>query len=424
MRSITRTKVLLMSVFTVAVMSLGMAGCHHAHASDAQDCTSNSVIKCGVSSPDALISKVRSGSPSDLKPLYTKLGLAPKNYSKFVDYARMGRVYKDGRVVVDGQTVANGVWSLGRETWAGRTKLSISGHTYYASPTKTSFKSDSLAAMVMFNKKGEMQFAALTSCGNPVWGYPVKPSYGCDLLQKSKVSGKKSTYKFTTSASASSNAKIVKLVYTFGDGTSVTTTNATKAVEHTYAKSGHYTARVSVYVALPGKQTVVVNSANCETSITIGTPYQECVSLQAYTLDGAKRQFRFMVTTKQGNGSTLQSADFDFGDGNASSNVKPTNDNTVVEDHAYEQGGDYTIKALVNFDTVDGVKSVACTAHVSPASPPPAAPPVTPASTKPKPVQLPNTGAGGVLGLFAVTTVAGVAAYRIMATRKLSRQTM
>lgn len=55
---------------------------------------------------------------------------------------------------------------------------------------------------------------------------------------------------------------------------------------------------------------------------------------------------------------------------------------------------------------------------------PPVTPPATPpATTTPAaPTKLVNTGAGSVIGIFAAATAAGIAAYRVVLGRRLSRQ--
>lgn len=440
-RSLFTPKVFLLSLLTASALVVGFLGINKAGADIVRNCDGNAIVKCGAANSSEFIGKVRTDSPGDLHAIYDNFGLAPTDYSKFVSYARMGMAYRNGTIEVDHQVVATNAWSIGRRPKSYSWNYKIGNKTYYASKPQQNFLSD-IPVMVMFDKNGVMQFAALTACGNPMNGKKIVPKYSCDLLQKTAVTGKKNTYSFTTKASASNNAKVVKVVYTFGDGTTATETNPAKAVEHTYAKSGTYTAKVTVYVSLPGNQTVTVESANCATQITIAPPFQSCVDLTAFALDAQKRQFRFTVTTNQGNGATLKDASFDFGDNSTADSVSPASENTVVTDHTYAKDGDYTISATVNFSTFEGDKSVNCTTtvHISqemcainpsvPANSPECTPckynaqlPANSQSCKPPvtpPPSLPNTGAGDVIGLFVGSTLAASIAYRFLLMRRLS----
>ncbi len=436
-------KVAFAALLAIPVIALGVVG-YKVQASTIQDCTVNSIIKCGEQSPSAFISRVRANNPSDLQAIYSDFGLVSSDYSKFVTTARSGVALRNGNIVVDGQIVATNASSIGRQGFSYSHPVTIAGKTYFSSANKDVLNQD-LPVMVMFNSQGVMQFAVMNACGNPTTGTKVTPRYSCDLLQKTAVSGKLNTYNFTTKASASSNAKVVKVVYNFGDGTTATSTNPATPVQHTYAKPGTFTAQVTVYVSLPGNQTVTVTSANCKTTIVVSPPIQECVALTAFGVDVSKRQYRFTATTKQSNGSTLQSASFDFGDNTSAKNVGPASATTVVTNHTYATAGDYTITSTVNFNTISGVKSATCTAKVTavpeacpinpslpkdspkckpcelnptlPVDSPLCQPPVIPPTTPP---ELPNTGVGSVVGIFGAATVAGVTAHRLFLSRRLS----
>jgi len=444
----SKTKLMMTALFAVSTLMLGMVAFHKVSADYVEDCKSNSIIKCGEPTPSAFISQVRANNDKqghdDIQAVYSDFGLVPSDYSKFVSYARMGTAYQDGTIKVDGQTVATDAWSIGRQHFSYASPIALAGHTYYKASDQQVLLQN-LSVMVLFNSKGVMQFAVMNACGNPVSGTKVVPKYSCDLLQKSSVQGEPNTYLFSTKASASDNAQVVKVVYTFGDGTSDTETSLTKQVKHTYTQPGNYTAKVTVYVSLPGKQTVTVTSANCQTQIYVPTPYQNCVELDPATIDEQKHQYQFTVSTSQGNGSVLESADYDFGDGNTVQGIKPATDTTVVEPHTYAQAGSYTITALAHFNTPFGEQTVSCSTQlnikpkmcaINPSIPadspeckpckynnqipanssacvPPSrpAPPSAPtATTKP----LPNTGAGSIIALFAITVGLGTVGYRFI----------
>src|SRR6185437_5544248 len=250
--------------------------------------------------------------------------------------------------------VATNAWSIGRyASWqgSGYFKKVIGGKTYYGNYNNKAYGSNvnSIPVMVLFNSQGVMQFAVMTACGNPAPGTKVTPKYSCDLLNQTHISG--NTYGFSTKASASSNAKVVKVVYNFGDGsTNVTETSLSTQVKHTYTKSGTFTASVTVYVSLPGNQTVTVTSAKCKTQITV-TPPPATLTCNDLTLTPGvvdkNTGDQAYTLTAQGSASnaSITGYEFTFGDKSANKNV-PTGANTASTTHAYAPG-DYTASVTV-----------------------------------------------------------------------------
>jgi hypothetical protein len=420
-----RSKLTLLLLALLAVTGVAAVGTVRVGASYVQDCKTNSIMRCGAGTPADFIAKTQANAPGDLKTVYADYGLVSSQYSQFVTSARAGVVYKsDGRIVVDGQTVATNAFSLGRESKSYSSAKSVGGKTYYQSSVKDVMLNDSLPVMVMFNSKGVMQFAVMDACGNPMTASKITPSYSCDVLQKTAVAGKKDTYNFVAKTSAAGNAKVVKVVYDMGDGASATVTNLNTVVQHTYKAPGTYTAKVTVYVSLPGNQTVTVTSVKCKTVTVVEqpkVPFQACVSVTGVLLNKDERTYEFTVMTNQGNGSVLKSASFDFGDGVNATNLGPTTSTTVKTTHSFAKPGQYTIVASVDFTTAGGVKSVTCQTSIDTGTPPvcefnPNLPPDSPDCKKPE--VLVNTGPGGALGLFAVSTIAAGLGYRRFLLRR------
>lgn len=421
-------------------------------ASMPRDCDSNAVLHCGATSPSEFITDVRSSNNNaqkDLQVIYadSRMGaLSTGDYDRFKNSARMGKVYKNGTVIVDGQTVMTGANSLGREKFnSQRQAITIGGKTYYYSPTSASFASDSIDAMVMFDDKGVAETVILTSCGNPVWGTKVKPEYDCKTLNKKEVA--KDTYEFTTSVHVK-NASVNKVVYDFGDGTpAVTKTNPAEAVRHKYEKAGTFTTKVTVYFNLPGKQVVAVPAVKCLTQITVTpppTPFYSCTAVVPAVLNNEKTKFRFTVKTNQGNGATLKDADFTL---NGSSTVtgvttKDAQGDIYKEYEFARDGKDYTVTVKVNFNVAGGVQSKTCEAKVTsgktpvcvvngkeyPVGSPECEPykcPIPGKEDKPKeecnevlPAELPKTGMGSALGLFAGTSLVGAIGHKLFTSRR------
>ena len=416
------------------------------------DCDSNSIIYCGFGSNQQLIDTIKSNDSGnghhDLQAIYNYFGFTSADYSRFVSTAKDGLFYRDGRVTVGSQVIMNSGRSIGRNNFTGSSTKVINGVTYYYGDPNLRFAPgvNSIPVKVMFDKNGNAEFVVQTSCGNPMWGSKVISSATCDVLQKTAVAGKLNTFSFTSKASATGNATLTKYVYNFGDGSpTVTMTNPTTPVTHTYTKGGTFTASVTVYASAPGGNTIVTTAETCKKTFTIALPYQQCVQLAGAILDKNKYSYNFVATMNYGNGASFVSADFDFGDGTTATNVKSTNGKTVSVNHTYAAAGNYNISASLHF-LVNGsmVTAPTCRAYVTPTTAPtPECKPgipvgdvrctpcqydvsiaandvrcVAPATT------LPNTGAGNVVAIGSAFMVAGFLWYRHMLFMKNKRAFM
>ena len=117
-------------------------------------------------------------------------------------------------------------------------------------------------------------------------------------------------------------------------------------------------------------------------------------------------------TTSQKN-ATFKSVVIDWGE----NGVQPLSTNKAVgQTHQYAANGTYTITATAHFSTAkdnDVTSTNGCVATVTFSTTP------TPPET---PKELPSTGAGSVIGLFAVTAAAASAAYYFVIGRRFARQ--
>lgn len=458
-RGLSRKQLLVAGAFTIALaaaVSLGMATKQQSSAASVvRECDNNSIDYknynggCGAADPSEYIADLRTNDPADLqvsaKNFTSDFHLSPSEYDQFASTAQQGMAYKDGTVVVNGQTVLTNAWSIGRNHFSYASAFTIPGDgtTYWSSKSQDVFAVNAIPVMVMFDNTGAVQFIAMNPCGNLMGGTKIVPKYGCTMLNKTAVSGKQDTYSFTTNAFATNNAAITKLVYTFGDGTTQTVTSASTPVEHTYTKPGNYTASVQVYVSLPGGHQAVTAIGNCQTQITVVAPYYACTALLATALDDKNQQFRFTVKTNYGNGATLSSADFTL-DGKSTTTGVTTKDanGNIYKDYAFTDTADHTVVAKVNFNIAGQVTSATCQAKVTSTKTPMCTvpgkenlPPNSPqcfeeckpgiavgspecTPTTPPAPQLPNTGAGNVIGLFAGTTGLGAVGHRLFLSRR------
>ena len=426
-----KQKVMVSTGALLLALSLGLVGTatQRVHAAD---CDNNAIMKCGTGSAADFIRKVSANNDGyghrDLKFIYEAYDLAPTDYTKLVASARPGLAYKDGRIVVDGQTVATGTKSIGRLAsfqGSGYFTKSIHGVNYYGNINSKAFKTGPLPVMVMFDAHGSMQFAVLTSCGNPISGSVVRSSYTCNSLSKTAVSGQQNTYRFTGNASATNNARIVKYTFNFGDGSrpQVVSTSAKSAtVMHHYTQAGNFKATVTVTVSLPGKQSVQVTSVPCTKTVNVSAPFYSCIQLTGAILDQNQFKYSFKANASFGNGAKFTGADFKYGDGKTDRNIRPVG-TAVSTTHQYAQAGNYEITATLHFSVDGAVKSASCTARVTPTQPPtpeckPGVPQGSPLCAETPPVTLVNTGPGGTIAIFGVVVVAGFFLFRQFMYRK------
>lgn len=445
--AVTKKNFLVAGVFVLALagaISLGNATKQGASAATARDCSVNSVDYkdlnggCGAADSNELAADIRANDPGDLQSTYNYFGLSSNEYDRFASTARQGVAKANGDVIVDGQVVMTDAWSIGRTGFPYSSALPIGGTTFYKSAHTSVLQGKDHDVMVMFDENGTVEFAALNACGNATDGNKVKSTAACKQLNMTPVQGKANTYSFTSDVAVTGNAKVTKVVYTFSDGTKVEKTNPSEAVEHTFKASG--SAKVEVHVALPGGKTKVIDGANCVKQITVKIPYYACTQLMATALNDKKTQFRFTVKTSQGDGATLKDADFTL-DGSATTSGVTTKDaqGNIYKDYTFaEDGKSHKIVVKVNFNLEGGIVSKTCEANVTSTKAPVCEvpgkemyPPNAPECVDecvpgvPKgdvrctpPVELPKTGMGNVLGLFAGTSAFGAVAHRVVATRR------
>jgi len=421
-------KYVVMCVVALAVVTASLFVGGKAYADSCND--GYAIMPCGASSPANFINKARANNPGDLQAIYTDYGLVPSEYSKFASEAKQGTLYDDGRIVVNGTVVGRSTQNVGRTHDSNfNQKVVVKGNTYWGGPFGSTYHANTADVMVLFNDKGVMQFAIISSCGNPQRFTPNKPVYSCDNLRKAPVSGKENTYSFTTKASAAQGAEVVKAVYDFGDGDSRTVSDLSQPVQHTFAKSSKI--RVTVYVRVPGGSTVTAVSADCVTEVTVKAtppppppptpnPQAVCTNLSAVLLDSEKRSYKFTATASVSGGAVLQSADFNFGDGVAMTGVLP-NGLQVMINHDYAKAGNYTTTATLTFRNPDGTSVKAgCQTSLTPTDTVQYCKPGVPVGSPDCEQQLIKTGPGTVvLGVVGLTGTAGTVGHYLFRRRLL-----
>lgn len=344
-----------------------------AEAKMARDCDNNAIMYCGAVNTGEFADKYKKNSTGDLDNIYAHYGLSPSELSRFQKTAKMGYVTKSGNVVLNGKVVGTSAQSVGRQNIGHSSKVKIGSKTYYQRATSTSFLSNSIPAMIMMNGE-QVEFVALTSCGNPVKSTPKgkPPVYKCDMLNKEAVAGKNDTFAFSTKATAQYGAKISKVVYNFGDGSAqVTKTNPSEKVTHTY-KPGKFTAKVTAYFTVNG-ETKTHTSVDCSKPVEVKAPpvpVYACSALTAQLVPGSKSKYRFAATAKAENGAVAKTADFDFGDGQKQNGVAVNNLKATAE-HDYGKTGSFTAHVTFTFNVGSTTKTATCQVNVKPEVPKP-----------------------------------------------------
>lgn len=218
-----------------------------------------------------------------------RYNLPESQYADFAKYAKAGQINPDnGNITVGGVTVGYNGQSIGRNAKSNSHTIVIGGKTYHESAIKdlTQYFNDS---MVLFDEKGNIQTVIMNLCGNPIKVTPNNPKYECKALNATKVND--TTYKFSSSVSASNGATVTKVVYDFGDGKTQTESSPSTVVTHTYAAPGTYTAKVTAYVKTTfgrGEFPITV-TANCKKEITIKEADKPAIDITK-TVDGVKQK--------------------------------------------------------------------------------------------------------------------------------------
>lgn len=428
--------------------------------------TTNSIDGCrnngGIGAADAaeLIKDIQDSSAGncsggghrDLATIYSYFGLTPDKYNEFIANAKDGILYRDGHVEVGGVTVMTDVKTVGRTTQGDpasiREPFQINGKTYYRSKPEHSFAASRqwLPVMVLFDSKGVARTIIMNSCGNPLFGTPKTPAATCKTLTKTQPDAEKkpNTYKFGVQAEFVNNATFSRAVFSFSDGTAPKTiTNLNDQVEHTFTKDAKVT--VTVYARVPGGAEIQApGSPDCEKQIKYVPPFFVCSSMVLATIDQQKRSYRFTVKVSHDKTTTLKDIDFTADSTTTKGVTTKDGDGNIYKEYTFSDEKDHVITAVANFNTTEGVKSdgsgckqtvkfkkepkceVPGFEHLPPNHPDcgyckPGIPKNDARCKEVPPTEMPKTGPGSVLGLFAGTSVAGFVGHKLYQRRRNQR---
>jgi hypothetical protein len=418
------------------------------------DCSDNSVIDCGVTSTDAIISYLP-GHTAILDLYDHSFGINQDDINNLdnttqnpnEDYTVAGTVNVNNDVIVDGKIVATNAITAGRENisnaYGSSSAVSYAGYTFYTRSPRVSFITASIDAFVVM-KNGQFQFAILAPCGNPVKATPVpvvvpKPVYTCDSLTAQVSSSDPSTVVMGVAHTASGGAVFKNVTYTIDNITTGVTTTVPNAsdsnVSYTFPNYGTQNITATVYFTLSGA--TVSNSGtggDCTKSVAYAMPppttppASGTYSCSAFNITPAPNDGNSIVVTSTetttGDATFTQSV-YDFGDGSSNDQTISTPGTSTVN-YTYSNPGTYIVSVTDTFSVNGSNISVVgnCEGQVT-IPPPPSTPMCTiagltqyasnspncvvvipPSNTTPN-SGLVNTGPGGV-GTFLI--ILGVAA--------------
>ena len=314
-----------------------------------------------------------------------------------------------GYTAKDGATYKSASFNWG-DGFTTSTTTDTANHTFAKDGTYT------VTATTTFTVNGADKAVTSANCAKQITiktppTPPATPVYSCDLLSLSAIdtNGVKASVSYT----AKDGATYKSASFNWGDSSDATSGAATTA-SHTYAKDGTYTVVATITFSVNGTDKAV-SSDKCSQNITIKTPPTPPAT-PVYTCNmlsisqGDNRAVTASVAYTAQGGASLKMVTFDWGDGST-----PLSTSDTTAQYTYAKDGTYTIAAKLVF-SVNGqdafVQSDNCVKQVSFTTP---TPPVTP------PGELPNTGAGSVIGIFAGVVVASTLGYRLFLSRKLAR---
>jgi hypothetical protein len=338
---------------------------------------------------------------------------------------KLGVSKNDGKIYVDGQVVGTDMWVSARWNSSCSTPFKhVEGSVYVHS--YTCFFNDTTSqvpTLVHFDSTGKADFAVWSLCDNVLTFKPVTPptstkSVTCDSLtaEPGTVNTANGTLDYSFMAKATpTNTSIVSYVFDYGDGTQSTITNNQTSAggTHTYQQSNitqNLTAKVTVNAsgATPQSCTAPVSispkgvtaSGGANTSLS-------CTSLQANQVPGTTDTFTFTANAQPSSNTTITGYTFNFANGNTQT-VNTSASSATSQSVQFASGSTHNVTASVTGPL--GTFTDNCKTSVT-------VPAVLAAATTTTPT-LPKTGAGSVLGLFGLTSVAGGLFHHFVLRRK------
>lgn len=298
-RHLTSSKLLISSLFVLAVtISVGALLYQHQTVL-AASCSDNDIIRCGVSNASDLRDKMNANQAGDLQAIYAHYGIEA---SEVASQAVEGTAYRDGTIRVNNKVVATNASSLGRSQKSYSNPITISGNTYHESASGDVFNSDALEVLVVMDGDNRFQYAVIKECGNPAKATPVEQPreptpppaksepkeepksavFECRNIRAIRVDenddDSERTYQFAVRYRADNNAELRDVDFNFGDqgtqnGVSANAdSNTTITSENvTFNTPGEKNISATLHFNVDGRVRDV-SGEDCATTINIPKP--------------------------------------------------------------------------------------------------------------------------------------------------------
>lgn len=228
------------------------------------------------------------------------------------------------------------------------------------------------------------------------------------------------TYSFVVTNTATN--KVVATIPVSSNATSATTAAATKlnpgnySVTLTVTGTDNYGKTVTAPSNSACSKAITVKTPECKPGVEMGNSACYTYSCNAFTLTVNNDTRTVTVASFNASSSnpnaTLAHVVIDWGDNAALDTAGPS---PVGENHTYTVDA-ATVTATAQFTTPDSTTPISSTVCTQPVSF------TTTTTTTTPPAELPNTGAGNIIGIFFGTIVAGTIAARVFVARKLTRR--
>lgn len=472
-----RIKTILMFgalVGALGIVALGFGGSAGTAQNLPRDCEQTSIIYCGSLTLDELKADYNSndnGRYSDIPAVFNHFGISSADINGLnSSNHKRGIVKADNTVWLDGKLIGINAVTAGRANKPGSTVIPGTGAFKRSPSVSFARPSTQIDAFIGF-ENGQPAWGILSSCGNPVtWESPPKPPAPekpkLDIEKKVRAAENQSwtetetipnnstlTYRIevrNTGKAADTNVLVKDMLpsnHTFVDG-SVRVDGQTKQGSDSLVSSGMRLDRVDAgaTVAITFQAKVMVPATKCgDTTFTnkatveseqspakedtsggkvrVACAEIKCVSLTASALSVEQGGSVTFTARADLDNATLQSYEFRVND----EIVQNTTSNTFTYNASQE--GAFRVKVTVKTDRGD-VTNTDCMERITVQQKPvcphnPALPPDHPDCEPPEPqvqgaTTMPKTGAAGLAGIFAATSLSGAALHHLVSRRRNS----
>ncbi len=292
----------------------------------------NKVVKAG----DMINFRVKVSSNNGNSAAFVTIKDTLPEHTKFVDYSPKDLFTKSS---VSGRTVTltgEGLYGLApHETRVITIKAQVLATAPEGGKLCNSVSATSLADSAISTEKPCVTVAE------------PEPEPKCVSLRMLGSGGTNKVRTFEAKANGD-GATIKSYVFNFGDGTSktITTSNATASINHTY-EPGTYTAKVLVKTSAGD----VGNSGTCLTKLTVEPPTPAptvvCDYVKLLEGTGSEKERTFEMSATPENGATVSDFKIVYGDGQ-NATIANNSSNKVTATHTYDEPGTYTVRVTAN----------------------------------------------------------------------------